>query len=156
MTARVREVQWSDLQRDPKSVAALADNGDVRVKRRDGADLLLTREDRVSAAGEGALTTVRALRAFLAHAPTPVIAEAMLDEFPWVGVLPSEDMIRFVHDFVMAARASAELGQWEPVATTIREWKATAAIHADPALLRRLTAPVTEDYGSVPSPAGGE
>jgi hypothetical protein len=146
----------SDLQRDPKSVAALADTGDVRVKRRDGADLLLTREDRVAAAGEGALTTVRALRAFLAHAPASVIAEAMLEEFPWVGVLPHEDMIQFVEDFVTAARASAELGQWAPVATTIREWKATAAIHAEPVLLRRLTRPVMEDHGPVPSPMGGE
>lgn len=156
MTAQVREVQWSDLQRDPKSVAALADNGDVRVKRRDGADLLLTREDRVSAAGEGALATVRALRAFLAHAAPEAVADAMVEEFPWLTVLPKDDIHQFVWDFVTAARASAELGQWEPVATTVREWKATAAIHADPALLRRLTAPVTEDHGSVPSPMGGE
>jgi hypothetical protein len=156
VTAQVHEVQWSDLQRDPKSVAALADTGDVRVKRRDGADLLLTREDRVSAAGEGALTTVRALRAFLAHAPADAIADAMLDEFPWLAVFPSEDMIQFVQDFVTAARASAELGQWGPVATTIREWKATAAIHADPALHRRLTTPVMEDHGPVESPMGGE
>lgn len=156
MATQVREVQWSDLQRDPKSVAALADTGDVRVKRRDGADLLLTREDRISAADEGALTTVRALRAFLAHTPADAVAKAMLDEFPWLMVLPKEDMVQFVQDFVTAARVSAELGQWEPVATTIREWKATAVIHADPALLRRLTTPVTEDHGSVPSPMSGE
>ena len=57
-----REVQWSELQRDPKSVAALADSGDVRVRRRGGAALLLMREDRVSAVGEGAFTAARALR----------------------------------------------------------------------------------------------
>ena len=49
--AAVREVQWSELQRDPKSVAALADAGDVRVRRRDGAPLVLSREDRIEAAG---------------------------------------------------------------------------------------------------------
>jgi hypothetical protein len=154
MATPVQEVQWSDLQRDPKSVAALADTGDVRVKRRDGADLLLTREDRVSATGEAAFTTIRALRNVLAHSPANVIADAMVEEFVWLTVLPGEDIVQFVKDFIHAAEASAELGQWALVAATIREWKATAAIHADPEQLRRLTAPVTEDHGSVPSPMG--
>lgn len=50
-----RDPRRSELQRDPKSVAALADSGDVRLRRRDGADLLLTREDRLQATGEGRL-----------------------------------------------------------------------------------------------------
>ncbi len=61
------EVQWSELQRDPKGVAALADQGDVRVRRRDGVPLLLLREDSVSSAAEGALAAARALRNALAH-----------------------------------------------------------------------------------------
>jgi hypothetical protein len=152
MATPVQEVQWSDLQRDPKGVAALADTGDVRVKRRDGADLLLTREDRVSATGEAAFTTVRALRNVLAHSSADVIADAMVEEFAWLTVLPEEDIVQFVNDFIHAAQASAELGQWGLVAATIREWKATAAIHADPELLQRLSAPIGEDHGPVPSP----
>ncbi|MCP2165496.1 hypothetical protein [Goodfellowiella coeruleoviolacea] len=146
------EVQWSELQRDPKGVAALADRGDVRVRRRDGAALLLTREDRLAGAEEGAIVAGRALRGLLAHLPAEATAEALLDEFPWAGVLPAEERAQFVHDLVRGFRASAELGQWSLLATTIREWRNTAVVHADPELSRQLSAPVTEDFGPVASP----
>jgi hypothetical protein len=152
----VKEVQWSDLQRDPKGVAALADSGDVRVKRRDGANLILTREDRVTEVGEGFFTATRAFRNIVAHADVDAMADAFIDEFPWIGVLPADDIKQFVKDFMNAAQAAAELGQWAVLTRTVREWKATAAIHADPALLKRLTGPLTEDHGPVPSPMGGE
>jgi hypothetical protein len=56
------EVQWSDVQRDPKSVAAKADNAPVRVHRGDGVPLVLMREDRAVAAEQDAVTAARALR----------------------------------------------------------------------------------------------
>jgi hypothetical protein len=147
-----REVQWSELQRDPKSVAALADAGDVRVRRRDGAALLLTREDRVLAAGEGAVAAARTLRNALAHLPSEVAVEALAEEFPWIELLPPVDRPQFVSDFVNAARISADLGQWSVLAQTIREWKATAAVYTDPALVHELTAPLSDDHGPVPGP----
>jgi hypothetical protein len=150
--AATREVQWSELQRDPKGVAALADSGDVRVRRRDGAALLLTREDRVSAAGEGAISAIRALRNLVAHLPVEVAIEALGEEFPWLRLLPEQELPQFVTDFVTAARISAELGQWSVLAQTIREWKATAAIYTDPARLRELTEPLADDHGPVPGP----
>ncbi len=99
------EVQWSELQRDPKAVAALADRGDVRVRRRDGAALLLTREDRASSTAEGAVTAARALRNVLAHVGAQVTAAALIDEFPWSDVLPEQDRAQFVMDFVRAFQA---------------------------------------------------
>ncbi|HEX4702722.1 MAG TPA: DUF6247 family protein [Pseudonocardiaceae bacterium] len=146
------EVQWSELQRDPKSVAALADQGDVRVRRRDGAALLLIREDRASSTAEGAVAAARALRNILAHLPSDVAATALIDEFPWVDVLSPEDRTQFVADFVRAFQASAELGDWSMLAQTIKEWQRTAAIHADPTLARELAKPLTEDFGPVPHP----
>lgn len=150
--AATTEVQWSELQRDPKSVAALADSGDVRVRRRDGAALLLTREDRVTAAGEGAIAAIRALRNILAHLPSDVAVEALAEEFPWLSLLPAESLPHFVADFVRAAQVSAELGQWSVLAQVLREWKATAAVYTDPELVRQLTEPITEDHGPVPAP----
>ncbi|SEB42099.1 hypothetical protein SAMN04489727_1597 [Amycolatopsis tolypomycina] len=146
------EVQWSELQRDPKSVAALADEGDVRVRRRDGAALLLTREDRAHSASEGSVAAARALRNVLARLPHDVAAAALLDEFPWVDVLPDAEQVQFVRDFARAFQASAELGHWSVLARTITEWRSTAAIHADPALAAKLTAPIAEDIGPVPGP----
>lgn len=106
------EVQWSELQRDPKAVAALADCGDVRVRRRDGAALLLTREDRASSTAEGAMTAARAVRNLLVHLGPQAVAAALIDEFPWSDVLPEQDRAQFVTDFVRAFHASAEMGEW--------------------------------------------
>ena len=146
------EVQWSQLQRDPKSVAALADAGEVRVHRRDGADLLLRREDSVTAASEGAFAAVRALRNILAHLPLEAAVEALSEEFPWLSLLPAEELPLFVADFTRSARISAELSQWSVLAGTVREWRATAAIYAEPGLLAQLTGPLMEDHGPVPAP----
>jgi hypothetical protein len=146
------EVQWSDLQRDPKRVAELADQGDVRVRRRDGAVLLLTREDRVSSGAEGAVAVARALRGLLAHLTPEATAEALIDGFPWVEVLPEPDRVQFVRDFVRAFQASAELGRWSVLAQTLREWMATAAVHADPALAAELSRPLDDDFGPVAAP----
>ncbi|GIE79303.1 hypothetical protein Aph02nite_52530 [Actinoplanes philippinensis] len=152
----VKEVQWSELQRDPKSVAALADAGDVRVRRRDGADLLLTREDRIATSGEGAIATVRALRNLLAHVPVETAAAALSEEFPWLGLMPSDAVAQFVAEFIKAARISAELGQWSVLAEMLRGWKSTAMVYADPDLLRQLSGPLNEDLGPVPAPVDGD
>ena len=146
------EVQWSDLQRDPKQVAQLADEGTVRVRRRDGAPLLLVREDQVTAASEGSVTAARALRNVLAHLPHDIAARALVDEFPWVDVLPEDSARQFVHDFARAFQASAELGEWSVLAQTIREWRSTAAVFADPALARSLSEHMEGDFGAVPAP----
>lgn len=37
--------------------------------------------------------------------------------------------------------AGADTGQFTPFARALREWKSTAEIHSDPALLRRLSGP---------------
>ena len=140
----VQEVQWSDLARDPKAVAALTDQGDVRVKRRDGADLLLTRQDRAASVDAGAVTTARTLRRALAHAPELAVA-ILVDEFPWLAQLPTDSLPGFADEFVRAAQAAAELGRWEVLAQTLREWKATAAIYADPELAEKLTGPLDGD-----------
>lgn len=152
------EVQWSELQRDPRGVAALADKGDVRVRRRDGATLLLTQEDRAASTAEGAVLAARALRSLIAHLPADVVAAtsmALADEFPWLDVLPEQDRAQFVTDFARAFQASAELGEWSTLAQTIHEWRNTAVIHADPMLAGRLTEPLDDDHGPVPNPAEG-
>ncbi|RJO75243.1 hypothetical protein D5S18_17980 [Nocardia panacis] len=146
------EVQWSELQRDPKSVAALADQGDVRVRRRDGAPLLLTREDRVKAQSEGAIIAARALRNIATHLSPEVAMTGLIDEFPWVDCLPESAQRQFVSDFVRGFQVSAELDQWSVLTQTIAEWRSTAAIRADPMLGHKLTGPIDDDFGPVPAP----
>lgn len=147
------EVQWSQLQRDPKGVASMADAGDVVVRRRDGVPLLLTREDRASASGAGSVTAARTLRNALTHLPAAEAAEVLRDEFPWVERLPEDDIAVLVVEFTRAVEASAELGDWSGLAQTIVEWKATAVAYSDPTLVRLLTEPTDDDLGEVPSPS---
>ena len=148
------EVQWSELQRDPKSVAALADQGDVRVRRRDGVPLLLVREDTAMSAAGGAVSAARALRNALGHLPGEAAAEVLVEEFPWADLLPAADRSQFVTDFLRAVGASAELGRWSVLAQVLVEWKATAAVYADPTLVGELSKPLEDDLGPVPAPSG--
>ncbi|MEQ3549978.1 hypothetical protein WIS52_05805 [Pseudonocardia nematodicida] len=149
------EVQWSELQRDPKGVAALADQGDVRVRRRDGVPLLLVREETAESASVGALSAARALRNALAHLQADEGVAVLVEEFPWVDVLPDDDRRRFAAEFVRAVSASAELGRWSLLAQVVQEWKATATVHADPALAAELSRPLdAADHGPVPAPEG--
>lgn len=148
------EVQWSELQRDPRGVAALADQGDVRVRRRDGVPLLLVREDSAEAAAVGAVSAARALRNALAHLSPDEAVGSLVEEFPWLDVMPEADRRLFATDFVRAVAASAELGRWSVLAQVIIEWRATAAVHADPAMAGELTRPLDDDLGPVPAPDG--
>lgn len=75
--------------------------------------------------------------------------------FPWVDALPSADRCQFVADFVRAFQASAEMGEWSMLAKTIREWRDTATIHANPRLASQLAEPLNEDFGPVPHPMEG-
>lgn len=145
----VNEVQWSELARDPKSVAAIADQHEVRVKRRDGADLLLVRADHHQNRHSAAVTAARAMRSVFRHAGPDVVADALLDEFPWIAVLPKSDRAEFVQEFVQAIQASADLGQWSLLAQTVHEWANTAIVHADPELSRALSGPSTVTHGGV-------
>ncbi len=149
----MREVQWSEVQRDPKGVAELVDQKDVRVRRRDGAPLLLTREDRTASSSEGAVTAARALRNVLHHLSPDALIDLLTDEFPWISLLPEGSRSSFAVDFVQNFRISADLGQWAALDQTVHEWKATAAVCADPALAGQLTGPVEGDLGPVPPPS---
>jgi hypothetical protein len=141
------------VQRDPKGVAAKADDAPVRVRRRDGVPLVLMREDRAEDAVRGAATAARALRMALKRLDPSEIAVTLRDEFPWLDVLPPADLALFTTDFSRAIEACAELGEWGLFTRTITEWKATAAVHADPELHRILTTPATDDFGPVQPPA---
>jgi hypothetical protein len=100
------------------------------------------------------VTAARALRSLLAVVGTEVAGQALVEEFPWMELLPAQARAAFVRDFVRAAQASAELGHWSVLAQTLVEWRATAAVYADPALVAQLSEPLSADFGPVPEPTG--
>lgn len=147
------EVQWSELARDAKGVARkVDDSGEVRVRRRDGVTLVLRREDLSEELGSGLVVAARALRKALTQLAPNQAATVLVDEFPWVEVLPAGDQAEFVAEFVRATQAAAELGRPELLARVINEWKNTALVYTSPDMLAAATTPADSDFGPVPSP----
>jgi hypothetical protein len=148
------EVQWSELQRDPKGVAALADQGDVRVRRRDGVPLLLVREDSANAGADGAMSAARALRNALAHLPAGSAADVLREEFPWVDLLP--DTERRPSPSTSCARWGRRRSSVDG-RCSLRCWSSgRPPRRCMPTRLwsRSLTRPLEADMGPVPPPDG--
>jgi uncharacterized protein DUF6247 len=134
---RLVERPFSDLLRHPNEVTGDLEQGDVLLRRRDEPDLRLTRADREAERGIALAAFGRALRNLAVHHRT-ALDEALADAFPWVEFLPAGDRRAFADEFSRVAIAAADLDSYGPLSQLIREWRATAEIHADPSLARRL------------------
>ncbi len=144
-------VQWSDVARNPGKVAAAVDtDGVVILTRRGEPDFALMRADRRSYARETSRVTAAMLRQLFTSADMTMQASVLAGVFPWVKFLPADGRAEFLEDFITTLDACADLDIWPPMEQTILEWRATAAIHADPALHAALTDETTiGDYGPV-------
>jgi hypothetical protein len=150
---RVIEHPFSELLREPKTVVRDLDDGDVLLRRRGAPALRLTLVDRDAQRADAYALVGRALRNLAVHSPT-ALGEALLDEFPWTSFLPKADRAQFIDDFTRTVVAAAELDNFAPLAQLVDEWCATAEIHADPKLARRLRRPITATGDVVPQPLG--
>lgn len=88
-----------------------------------------------------ARTTARLLQQLLSSSNEVQAAEALVNVYPWLEFLPADGQTKFVREYARTLNACAEIDVWAPLARVIREWKATAAIHADPTLHAILTDP---------------
>jgi len=149
---RVTEHPFSDLLREPKVVVKSLDEGDVLLRRRGAPALRLSVEDRDDERANAYATVGRTLRNLAVHAPD-VLGASLLDEFPWTSFLPKGDRAAFVDEFTRTVVAAGEVDSFTPLAQVLHEWRATAEIHADPKLARRLRRSVVAKGGSVPRPA---
>ena len=149
---RVIERPFSDLLRRPNEVTHDVDEVDVVLRRRDQPDLRLSRADRDSDRTTAFAALGRTLRNLAVHHPE-ALAEALAGAFGWLEVLPAADRRQFVEEFSRILGAASELDSYGPVVQLVREWRATAEIHADPKLARRLRQPVKAG-GHAVSPPG--
>ncbi len=147
------EVRWSELARDPKAVAAKVDQGDVSVRRRDGATLRMTREDRVVGDLEALGLAARLLRdVFDEPKFRESVLSAVATELGWTSFLPEPERAIFLDEFARTAGAAADVGTLAPLAQLVREWRATAAVWADPELASQLARSIAGDGSTVPAP----
>lgn len=149
---RITEHPFSDLLRRPKVVTDDVEKGDVLLRRRDEPDLRLSRADREVHRAEAFVALGRALRNVAVHNPT-ALREALGDAFPWLEFVPAADRQEFLDEFTRVVAAAAAVDNYEPLTQLVREWRATAEVHSDPKLARRLRRPLDASGDPVALPA---
>ena len=145
------EATFTDLLRDPKGVVRQLEHGDVILHRRDGEDLLLSvaaramAEDRILELMSGVLARILRDPVIRARASDPTA-------FPWTRFLPESERARFFAELFDCFEGAVQVGTMSPVERLLDEWQATAAIHADPELARRLSGPLPGNGAAVSRP----
>ena len=150
---RIIERPFSDLLRHPKEVTADLEDSDVLLRRRDEPDVRLSLADRDAGRASALVALGRTLRNVAVHNPGP-LALALAEAFPWLELLPTSDRKLFVDEFSRVTAASAELDNYAALSQLLTEWRATAEVHADPKLARRLKRPLQADGEPVKPLAG--
>jgi hypothetical protein len=148
----VVEHQFSELLRHPNEVTKDLDIGDVLLRRRDEPDLRLTRADREAEREAAFIALARALRNLVTKSSPSVIDTLVEDAFPWLQFLPAADRRALFDEFTRVVVAAAQLDAFGQVAQLIHEWQATAQVHADPRLARRLQRSIQAAGQPVPAP----
>ena len=109
------------------------------------------RADRESERSEAFSAMARAFRNLASHSPG-ALGDALGDAFGWLEFLPLADRRLFADEFARVVMAAAELDNYGPLSQLALEWRATAEVHADPKLARRLRRPVEAGGDPVPVP----
>lgn len=145
-------LQWSDLARNPRHIAEIVDrDGEARIERRGDEQLVLMEAKRYDTAVEHLDTLTRLVRNLVL---TRSIEAAVRETFPWSRALPVDGRKEFFAEFGETFEMCKDLDVWVPLEQMLIEWKATAAIYADPELRDALRRPmvVDEDLGPVLAP----
>lgn len=151
MTTNVDAVSFSDLSRNPKSVAERASRlGRLRITHRDAPDFYLTAADREEQRDQALTTASRLFLALMKHDPSArALLIAMPDVFPWVRHLSTEEVRAFTVELVAALSDAAELDLDANAREVITGWRATARIKADRAPSEEALRPSSGDFGTV-------
>lgn len=127
----------------------------LRLRRRDDEDLALIRMEQLERDGVVVDFTARLLASLVRTQPVDVVWVAVREALPWTTFLPEPDQDAMLTELVAVAQGAASLANLTPVAVLLEQWRHTAEVHADPALLEILRREPEGDFGPVPVPDGG-
>lgn len=150
---RVIERTFSEFLRQPNDVVAELTDHDIVLRRRNAPALRLSEADREDDRDEAFDVLARLLRNLLAHSPAGLDA-TIDDALPWTTFLPKQERRLFMDELTKTLLAVSTIDNFTPVAQLLREWKATAEVHADPGLARRLRRGIDAAGEPVAMPAG--
>ena len=148
-----REYTFTEFLRSPREVAEAADRSPrLVIHRRNAPDLVLSRADRQRGEALGAAGAAALLSRLLGH-DNPKTGALIVEAMPWTRYLSEKGRCEFAREFAETLAVSAELDSFAPLAQMLDEWKATAALQADPELADELARPISEPDGRpVPAP----
>ena len=152
MTAMAAEVNLSELLNKPRQTLELLDsNRELRLRRRDAEDLVLTTAER-SRQDKETVRTVSALFQEMMREGPMVMAMAVQvlpAVFPWVRHLPDEERKEFAAEWLNELKAAASTGNSAALNGFVAGWRTTAEVYGDPELFAILTKPLDDDadYG---------
>lgn len=151
------QANLSDLLNKPKKTLELLEtNRQIRLRRRDAEDLVLTTAERAEQDNAALSSMSRLVNEMMRRDPMvlTMAVQVLPAVFPWVRHLPEDAHPEFAAEWLAALTSGAAMGNNAEVETVVSAWRATAEIYADPELFARLTKPHDDDvdYGPVPCP----
>jgi hypothetical protein len=155
--------QSSDLNQRGRAVLDAAREGFVRVRDKDGASLVMTREERFdelqrsNAVGNGlahAMASFMLIEQAVEHRTDAKPALAEMGDWVWVRYLPVEDLHDFVTEIHDALYQSCREFSLEPLQDSLDAWRETAMALRDPLSRETLLHDSPDDYVEVPRPEG--
>lgn len=111
----------------------------------------LSEADRDDERNEAFEALARLLRHLLIRSPSSV-GFSVDEVFPWATFLPRQDHKTFIDELTQVLVAVSTIDNYAPVGQLLAEWKATAEVHADPRLVRRLRRRTDAGGDTVPVP----
>lgn len=153
-TATPTIYQSSDLNQRGRAVLDAAREGFVRVRDKDGASLVMTREERFeelerSQAVGNMIATATAsfmlLEQAVEHRPETKPSLAELGDWVWVRYLPVEDLHEFVSEMRDSLYQACREFSLTPLQDSLDAWRETALMLRDP-LSRETLLGDDDDY----------
>jgi hypothetical protein len=155
MTAAFEELPFSEFLHRPAAAAErLNEVRALRLRRREASDLALLRADQAERDGVVVDFTARLLAGLIRTGSPAAVRRVLPEALPWVTFLPEADIDQFLTELVTVAQGAAAIGNLSPMAVLLTQWRHTAEVYADPALLATLTREPEGDLGPVPVPDG--
>lgn len=157
MTTAYEDVPFSELLHHPAATTRRLDVvRALRLRRRDSGDLALMRVDQMERDATVVDFTSRLLAGLVRTENIEALRQVMPEALPWSIFLPAEDMDMLLTELVDTARGAVAVGNLAPIALLLAQWRHSAEIYADPALLAILTREPDGDLGPAPIPQVSE
>ncbi|MFB2583001.1 hypothetical protein ACEXQD_17265 [Herbiconiux sp. P15] len=121
------EATFTNFLRTPKEVAARAEEGAVRITRRDAADLVLLRAEDLEHQQEGIALASRIMRSLLR---TRELTTVLSELFAWTALLTDDEVQAYAQEIDRHVWSAAELGEYEGLLGVQAAWRATAEAYA--------------------------